>query len=207
MRDDPHLIELVARAAGGDQTAWNELVERYATLVWSICLKYRLDRSDIDDVGQSVWLLLVENIASIREPAALPGWLATTTHRECLRVLRVAHRHDHAGMPSTDELPADPAAATIEQEILEAELYAAVRAAFAELPCESGCRELLSMLISEPPCAYTEISVALGVAVGSIGPKRARCLQLLRRSPRLAAIIDSGAWDIGVEQARSVRGD
>jgi RNA polymerase sigma factor (sigma-70 family) len=205
MRDDPRVIELVARAADGDQAAWNELVERYASLVWSICLKYRLDRSDIDDVGQSVWLLLVEKIASIREPAALPGWLATTTHRECLRVLRSAHRRDHAEMSSMDELPSDTVEATIEQEILAAEVYAAVRAAFAELP--RGCRELLSMLIGEPPCAYTEISAALDVAVGSIGPKRARCLARLRRSPHLTAIIDSGAWDIGVEQARSERDD
>lgn len=205
MRDDPRVIELVARAADGDQAAWNELVERYASLVWSICLKYRLDRSDIDDVGQSVWLLLVEKIASIREPAALPGWLATTTHRECLRVLRAAHRHDHAEMPPMDDLPSGTAEATIEQEILAAELDGAVRAAFAELP--RGCRELLSMLVSEPPCAYTEISAALGVAVGSIGPKRARCLARLRRSPHLMAIIDSGAWDIGVEQARSERDD
>lgn len=205
MRDDPRVIELVARAADGDQAAWNELVERYASLVWSICLKYRLDRSDIDDVSQSVWLLLVEKIGSIREPAALPGWLATTTHRECLRVLRSAHRHDHAEMPSMDELPSDTVEATIEQEILAAEVYAAVRAAFAELP--RGCRELLSMLIGEPACAYTEVSAALGVAVGSIGPKRARCLARLRRSPHLIAIIDSGAWDVGVEQARSERDD
>jgi len=205
MRDDPRVIELVARAADGDQAAWNELVERYASLVWSICLKYRLDRSDIDDVGQSVWLLLVEKIASIREPAALPGWLATTTHRECLRVLRSAHRHDHAEMSSMDELPSGTVEATIEQEILAAEVYAAVRAAFAELP--RGCRELLSMLIGEPPRAYTEVSAALDVAVGSIGPKRARCLARLRRSPHLTAIIDSGAWDVGVEQARSERDD
>lgn len=53
----------------------------------------------------------------------MPGWLATTTHRECLRVLRFAHRHDHAEMSHPDELPAGPTAATIEQEILEAELY------------------------------------------------------------------------------------
>lgn len=204
MRDDPYLIELVARAADGDQAAWNELVERYAPLVWSICLKYRLDRSDMDDVGQSVWLLLVEKITSIRVPAALPGWLATTTHRECLRVLRAAQRHDHAEMPPSDDLPSDPAAA-IDQEILVAELREAVRAAFAELP--RGCRELLSMLISEPPCPYTDISAALRVAVGSIGPKRARCLERLRRSPHLAAIIDSGAWDIDVEQARSEPSD
>jgi RNA polymerase sigma factor (sigma-70 family) len=205
MRDDSLVIALVARAADGDQAAWNELVERYAPLVWSICAKYRLDRIDVDDVGQSVWLLLVEKIGSIRQPAALPGWLATTTHRECLRVLRAARRHDHAEMPPADKLQSEHAAATIEQEIVAAEQEAAVRAAFSELP--RGCRELLSMLVSDPPCAYTDISAALGIAVGSVGPKRGRCLDQLRRSPHLTAIIDSGAWEIVAGQARGERGD
>src|SRR5260370_18921679 len=151
MRDDPLVIALVARAAGGDQTAWNELVERYAPLVWSICLKYRLDRTDIDDVGQTVWLLLVEKIGSLREPAALPGWLTTTTHRECIRVLRAARRHEQPGLPPAGELLPDPDAMSIEQDILIAERDASVRAAFAELP--RGCRELLSMLVSDPPRA------------------------------------------------------
>lgn len=205
MRDDPQVIALVRRAAGGDQTAWNELVERYAALVWSICLRYRLERQDVDDIGQSVWLLLVEKIDTLRDPAALPGWLATTTHRECLRVLRKARSREHTDLPSADELPADPTEATIEQDILTAELHAAVRAAFSDLP--RGCRELLSMLVSDPPSAYTEISAALGIAIGSIGPKRARCLERLRRSPHLVAVIDSEALDIGALQAKGERGD
>ena len=86
MRDDSSVSALVARARDGDQPAWNELVERYAPLVWSICNRYRLSRQDIDDIGQTVWLLLVEQLGNIRQPAALPGWLATTTQRECLRV-------------------------------------------------------------------------------------------------------------------------
>ncbi len=210
MRDDPQVIDLVTRASGGDQAAWNALVERYAPLVWSICLKYRLDRADIDDVGQSVWLLLVENIGRLREPAALPGWLATTVHRECLRVLRAAQRQrGQTELPQAGELPADPAAATIEQEVLMAELDAALRAAFAELP--RGCRDLLSMLISDPAPAYTEISATLGLAVGSIGPQRARCLARLRRSPQLAALISDAATDASTaksnEQARGDRRD
>lgn len=183
MRDDPSVIALVARVRDGDQGAWNELIERYAPLVWSICLRYQLTRQDIDDVGQSVWLLLVEQVGSLREPAALPGWLATTTRHECLRILRATRRHDHAGLPPADQLPPDPAATLIEQEVITAERNAALRAAFAELP--PGCHDLLSMLISDPPRAYADISATLGIAVGSIGPTRARCLDRLRRSPHL----------------------
>lgn len=184
MRDDPGVIALVSRAADGDQKAWDEIVERYAPLVWSICVRYRLGREQSGDVSQSVWLLLVERIAALREPAALPGWLATTTQRECFRVLREARKHEHAELPGDDRLPPGADTAMIDEEMLAAERGAAIRAAFAEL--SHSCRELLAMLVSDPPRAYADISRALGVAVGSIGPMRARCLDRLRRSPRLA---------------------
>ena len=200
MRDDPLVIAMVNRAAAGDQGAWNKIVERYSPLVWSICLRYRLDRQDSDDVGQSVWLLLVERIGMLREPAALPGWLATTTQRECLRVLRTSRRHDHVELPD-EQLSLDLDAAMIEEELLAAERDAAVRAAFAELP--PSFRELLAMLTGDQPHSYEDISATLGMRVGSIGPMRARCLDRLRQSPHIAAIAD-GARD---KQARGKRGD
>lgn len=199
MRDDLSVIALVARVGNGDQWAWDELVERYSPLVWSICFRYRLTRQDIDDIGQSVWLLLVEQIGAIREPPALPGWIATTTKRECLRALRTSRRHDHGALPSEDQMPADDADAVIDHEIIVAERDAALRAAFAELP--QNCRELLSMLISDPPRNYADISATLGIAVGSIGPTRARCLDRLRRSPYLPAFLGDSASVINVKES------
>src|SRR5450432_3784093 len=99
MHDDPSVIDLVTRANHGDKTAWDQLVERYAPLVWSIGRRYRLSRQDAEDVGQGVWLRLVEYLPTLREPAALPGWLATTTHRECLRVLRIGQRREEHERP------------------------------------------------------------------------------------------------------------
>src|SRR5580700_723821 len=90
MRDDPVITALVARAANGQEQAWDALVERYAPLIWSICRRHRLDGADAADVGQSVWLHLVDHLGSLRDPAALPGWLATTARRECGRVLDTA---------------------------------------------------------------------------------------------------------------------
>jgi RNA polymerase sigma factor (sigma-70 family) len=190
MRDDPVVINLVARARDGDQHAWNEIVERYAPLVWSICSRYELNRQDMDDIGQTVWLLLVEHLGNLREPAALPGWLATTTQRECLRVLRAARRNDHSGPPGESQLARDQPSQLLEQEVIAAELNAALRAAFAQL--SAPCRQLLSMLISDPPFSYAEISAALAIPAGSIGPQRARCLDRLRRSPLLTGLNDDG---------------
>jgi RNA polymerase sigma factor (sigma-70 family) len=201
MRDDASVSALVARAQAGDQPAWNELVERYAPLVWSICNRFRLRRPDIDDIGQTVWLLLVEQLGNIRQPAALPGWLATTTQRECLRLLRAAGRYDSFGSSPDSQVLRDQPGPEIEQEIIEAELHAALRTAFADLPAR--CRQLLSMLISDPPHSYAEISATVPIAIGSIGPQRARCLEKLRRSPALAALGDSEAEGGEVSDARA----
>lgn len=188
MRDDPSVIALVTRAREGDQGAWNELVERYAPLVWSICRRHRLRGPEADDVGQSVWLRLVEQLDTLRQPAALPGWLATTTQRECLRVTRTAGRRETVERPLDFEPPHD-GDVMIEQELIKAERRTALRIAFAQLP--DACRRLLSLLMQEPPLPYAEISTRLGTPVGSIGPNRARCLARLRRSPALAVLRDA----------------
>jgi len=185
MRDDPHVVALVTRASGGDQGAWHELVDRYAPLVYTICTRYRLSNPDIEDVGQNVWLLLVEQLGKLRQPAALPGWLATTTARECLRVVTAANKAERLGTGLDDSvLFVDDA--VIDEEILVAERNAALRAAFAEL--QPRCQQLLSMLLSDPPHSYADIHRELGIPVGSIGPQRARCLERMRRSSALAAL-------------------
>jgi RNA polymerase sigma factor (sigma-70 family) len=189
MRDDPSVVTLVTRAAASDPSAWNEIVERYAPLVWSICIRFQLSNPDIEDVGQNVWLLLVEQLGKLREPAALPGWLATTTHRECLRVVTAARKSERLGTKLDDALQfVDDT--VIEEEILVAERNAGLRAAFAELP--PRCQQLLAMLLSDPPYSYAEISAALGIPVGSIGPQRARCLERMRRSTALIALGEGG---------------
>ena len=193
MRDDPTVTALVTRAAEGDQGAWNQIVERYAPLVWSICRRYRLDRADTDDVAQNVWLRLVEQLSALREPAALPGWLATTTQRECLRVLRVNSQADRRNERLADEMVTASQSVEIEEEIIAAEWNRVLNLAFDELL--PPCRQLLSMLMQEPPVPYAEISRRLGIPVGGIGPRRARCLDKMRRCPPLAALL-------AAEQAR-----
>ena len=106
-RDDAVITGLVTRARNGERQAWDALVERYAPLIWSICRRYRLEAADAEDAAQNVWLKLVDHLDKLRDPAALPGWLATTTRRECgriaahgpasLRRRACAGRRDHPG--------------------------------------------------------------------------------------------------------------
>ena len=191
MRDDPSVVDLVTRARNGDQRAWDALVERYAPLIWSICRHYRLGRDDAEDVGQRIWLQFINQLSAIREPAALPGWLTTTTRRECSRAVRAAGGPQAAG-PLLDESIPDKQTVTAEQELLAAERQAALREA---VTCLSPSRQqLMAMLIKDPPVSYAEISGRLGIPVSSIGPTRRRCLDQIRRHPAIAALIDAEGW-------------
>jgi len=191
MRDDPCVTDLVMRARKGNQQAWEALVERYAPLIWSICRHYRLDRSDAEDVAQSIWLQFVNHLGAIRDPAAVPGWLTTVTKRECGRVVRAARGPQAAGQLADENLP-DKQTRTAEQELLAAERHAVLRDAFT---CLSPSRQqLMAMLIEDPPMPYTEISARLGIPISSIGPTRGRCLDQLRRHPAIAALIDADDW-------------
>jgi len=189
----PPVTDLVIRAKNGDRQAWEALVGRYAPLIWSICRRYRLGNADAEDVNQSVWLMLVDRLDALREPAALPGWLATTTQRECGRVLRAARRTEPGGQVLEDSIP-DEQVTVAEEELLKAERQAALREAFTCLP--PGCQQLLAMLIQDPPAPYAQISAKLGIPVGSIGPTRRRCLDKLRSHPAIAALIDAETGSI-----------
>jgi RNA polymerase sigma factor (sigma-70 family) len=175
---DVPVAEVVSAAAAGDQVAWRELVSRYARTVWFVTRSFRLSDSDAEDVSQTTWLLLAVHLKTIKEPAAVGGWLATTTRRECIRLLRRRGRE----VPVDPLEPAEDRDAGIEHgedAVLRAEQRALVRVAFAQLP--DACRRLLGMLMRDPPPPYEVISVELGIPRGSIGPTRRRCLERLRK--------------------------
>ena len=191
MCDDLVVTDLVTRARNGDTQAWDALVQRHAPLIWSICRRYRLGGADAEDVAQAVWLRLVDQLDKLRDPAAIAGWLATTTRRECCRQLRAARRPQTAWPQLDAETIPDERAGTAEHELLAAERHAALREAFAHLTPRD--QQLITILTADPPVPYAEISARLGIPVGSIGPSRGRCLAKLRRHPAIAALINAGA--------------
>jgi RNA polymerase sigma factor (sigma-70 family) len=191
MGDNMAVTALVMGASNGDNQAWDTLIERYAPLIWSICRRYRLAGADAEDVAQAVWLKLVDHLGHLRNPAALPGWLATTARRECGRVLRVeGTSRTWERVLAAENIP-DTQSATAEEELLAAERHAALREAFTRLP--PSCQQLLALLIEDPPLPYAEIAAKLGMPAGSIGPNRSRCLDRLRRDPVIAALINADA--------------
>ncbi|WP_411282761.1 RNA polymerase sigma factor [Lapillicoccus sp.] len=178
MTDRGSLPDLVVAAAAGDQEAWNAIVDRFTSLLWSVARAHRLSQDDAADVVQNTWLRLLDHLESIQQPLALPGWLATTARREALAVLRrsgrdVLVRGDDLGVGVVD-----PQAAALDAALLESERDAHLWACFAQL--SERCQQLLRVLMSHDRPGYHEVAAAFDMPVGSIGPTRMRCVQRLR---------------------------
>jgi len=168
--------QLLQQAAAGERQAWDRLVERYTRLVWSVARSFGLDDATANDVSQTVWLRLVEHCERIRDPERLAGWLATTTRREALRVLRGQRRQQpsEAVFNTPDRTSPQP-----DELLLDEELLRTVYRAFSGL--SDRCQQLLRLLCAEPRLDYATISEIIDRPVGSIGPTRGRCLDHLRR--------------------------
>lgn len=170
------LSHLMAGAAAGDQVAWEQLVERYSRLLWSVTRSFRLTDGDAADVAQTTWMRLLEHIDRI-DPDRVAGWLSVTARRECMRVValrkRVVLTYDDATFDDAPAVQADP-----DERLLTDERASEVRKAMETLP--ERWQQMLSMLMADPPRSYAEIAETLGIPIGSIGPIRGRCLDKLR---------------------------
>ncbi len=179
---------LVAAAGAGDEGAWADLVESFGPLVYGIARSFRLDAADAADVSQTVWLRLVEHLDRLRDPERVGAWLAATTRNECLRTLRLSKRE----LPVDDEavFEGDGREEPLEAQLVLSERDSALWDAFNALP--GRCRQLLRAAVADPKPSYDEIAAAAGIAVGSVGPTKARCLTCLRNTVERRCI-DLGA--------------
>ena len=172
------LTELVEQAAGGSQDAWDLLVDRFASTVWAIARGHRLNPSDAADVFQTTWLRLVEHLDKIEQPESIGAWLATTARHEALRVLRLGGRQVPNGDAFESLADSRPEGA-VDSDLLSDERSRLINKLVEVLPVRS--QTLLRLLSADSPLSYKEISVALSLPIGSIGPTRARALEQLRR--------------------------
>jgi RNA polymerase sigma factor (sigma-70 family) len=168
---------LVRRAAAGDRSAWEGLVDQFGRLIWAMTRDFRLPESDAADVFQATWLRLLEHIDRLEYPERVGSWIATTARHECLRTVagrkKVVLIHDDTALSGAigHGPPAD-------ERVLAEERAMAVRDAMTNLPWR--WQRLLELLMADPPASYAEISDQLGLPVGSIGPTRGRCLERLK---------------------------
>jgi RNA polymerase sigma factor (sigma-70 family) len=173
---------LISRCLNGDQESWSALIDKYKNLIYSIPIKLGMYQ-DAGDIFQSVCVELLSELPRIREHRALPKWLMQTCYHKCLHFQRVADRSVELapeGAASDAALPAGSADELPENMLLQLEQEQMLRDAIDGLP--DKCERLVKLLFFElPPRPYETIAQELGLATGSIGAIRARCLAYLKR--------------------------
>jgi RNA polymerase sigma factor (sigma-70 family) len=182
---DPGFDALVRGALVGDQRSWDQLVERLQRVAWRAIGGFDLAPEDRKDAFAGTFFRLYERLDTIREPAKLPGWVATTARNEVLALLR-SRRRDVPDDLDDQHLPPrepDPGA-----RLLDLELHEALHRGLARL--SEACRQLLHLLTVDPPLSYAEVGDLLDLPHGSIGPTRQRCLDRLRATPELHPILE-----------------
>lgn len=170
---------LVVACQRGDQRAWHALVDKYGRLVYAVVLRYGVDSADAADLFQTVWVNVYSDLEKIRKHDSLRSWLITVTRRRCYHWRQEQLRRQRLLQESHGE----PIEASVEPSVSDMEGLEndqRVREAVFQLP--KRCREMIGMLFySDPPMPYRDVARQLGLAVGSIGFIRGRCLRKLQK--------------------------
>lgn len=167
---------LVRECLDGNEQAWSALIEKYKKLIYSIPVKWELPREEANDIFQSVCVDLYTELPSLREPKALPKWLMQTTLHKCAKYRRQQARFSDEEIAEESAIGA-PKADAILEEVQEEQILRDSIAAVA-----GRCAEMIRMLFFETPARpYSEVAEELGLAVGSIGFIRGRCLDRLKK--------------------------
>jgi RNA polymerase sigma factor (sigma-70 family) len=170
---------LVRECRKGNQVAWSALIDKYKNLIFSIPIKFGLSREDSADIFQAVCVDLLSSLTQLREPKALPKWLMQTSFRKCLRwkrdrlnLVEDLEALDGQRQADTADLP--------EAMLYQVQREQSVREAMAALPARCG-RMVKMLFFDDPPRPYQEVAKQLGIASGSIGFIRGRCLKKMRQ--------------------------
>jgi RNA polymerase sigma factor (sigma-70 family) len=173
--------DLLMACQQGEEDAWGALVGRYERLVYTIPYRYGLTPSEVSDVFQSVWLALLRNLGSLRQPDRIAAWLVTTTRRECWERRRGgSYKKEFSSELDSNIIKTKSDEPSPDELVSTYERHEALRQAMEHL--EPRCRRLIHLLYFDPSIpSYADVSEMLSMPIGSIGPMRARCLKKLRK--------------------------
>jgi RNA polymerase sigma factor (sigma-70 family) len=171
--------KLIKNCLNGDPEAWAALIDKYKNLIYSIPIKLGMYQ-DAADIFQAVCVDLLSELPRLREHRALPKWLMQACYHKCVHYRRNAGRLVELE-PEVAERPRDNSDHELPDSMLvQLEQEQSLRDAISEMP--ERCGRMIQMLFFETPSrAYEEVARELGLAIGSIGFIRGRCLAQLKK--------------------------
>ncbi len=169
----------MAACLAGDESAWEALLDRYGRLIWSVALRLGASATEAEEVFQRAWIVIVERLHTLERADRLASWIASVARHQTWQLFDEARRAGRVPVWEGESEAGEETVEPAETLLLEMERLELLGTALADL--DGRCRELLELLfLTEPRPSYREIAARCGIAVGSIGPIRARCLARLR---------------------------
>ena len=170
--------DLVEECLRGNERAWYCVVDKYKNLVYSAPMRYRMSPQDAADIFQEVWVDLYAELRNLRKPAALAGWLMSVASHKCYQWKRRHMRETGPPQPGHESEPRSREV-TFPEMREQMERLQLLKQTVADLP--DRCQRMVQMLFyHDPPLPYAEVARRLGLAEGSIGFIRGKCLEKLR---------------------------
>jgi RNA polymerase sigma factor (sigma-70 family) len=172
---DDELIGMIRAGGTTREAAWSDMLRRYTPKMYGVACSFDIDQATAEDLVQTAWLRFLERSDQLRDTSSVGPWLCMIVRNEARRLVTRRRTVPVAEGWETRAADTPPPGASL----IATEQAVALRSAFARLG--DDCRQLLTLMLSDPPLSYDEIASALDRPRGSLGPSRQRCLEHLRR--------------------------
>ncbi|MDQ4076500.1 MAG: RNA polymerase sigma factor [Chloroflexota bacterium] len=173
--------ELIRDCRNGDSKAWREVLDQYERLVYSIPLNYGLSPADAADITQLTFTIFMQSLDELKDDSRLAPWLATVAKRHTWRLLKRKRRESVDPEENLSDKRILHGAVDTHNPMERLAMLEWVNQGLSLL--RERCRKLLLALYFDPnEPSYEDVAERFGMAVGSIGPTRARCLKRMKEA-------------------------
>ena len=174
-RTDDELIVMIRAGGATREAAWADMLRRHTPKMYGVARSFDIDEVTAEDLVQTAWLRFLERSDQLRDTSSVGPWLCMIVRNEARRLVTRRRAVPVADGWETHAAGTPPPGTGL----IATEQAVALRSAFARLG--DDCRQLLTLMLADPPLSYDEIAAALDRPRGSLGPSRQRCLEHLRR--------------------------
>jgi len=202
--------ELIARVAGGDRVAFDQLVRRYYRKIYATCFRLLNNREEAEDAVQDVFLKIYRNASSFKQEKRFSTWVYRVAVNHCLNRLRWKKKRRWLSLDGfvrkNNEVENDARLGDFveekdvlqpDEQLLRQERAWAVRKAIAALPEQQRVAVILHRYEG---LSYKEIAEVMGTSVSSVEARLHRAkVALAKKLVELLELTEKDGARVGLE--------
>jgi RNA polymerase sigma-70 factor, ECF subfamily len=180
--------DLISRAAAGDSSAFQTLVERHRSMVYRVAFQFAGNHHDAEDIAQDVFIKVFRSLDRFRQDAQLTSWLYRIIMNACIDHRRRSRFSASAAFGEEAELRmlnAPEETPGPEERAYGGEIGQVLECEIGRLP--KGQR-LVFVMRHHQGMKLCEIAEALGLAEGTVKRQLHAAVHRLRQALRQARV-------------------